>query len=69
MKLKNSQLATNCDVYKFFWPYMALRMLHFLLYPLEMGILAQIVEFLKLWITHMSLTVQFVIRYLAKMSL
>ena len=45
-----------------FWPYMALRVLHFLLYPFKMSILAQIVHFLRLYIAHMTLTIQFMIR-------
>ena len=48
----------------FSWPYMALRMLHFLLYPLEMSILVQLVHFLRLCIAIMTLTLYFVIRYL-----
>ena len=39
---------------KCFWSYMALRMLYFLLYPFEMSILAQIVQFLRLCVAHMT---------------
>ena len=40
-----------------FRPYMALLMLHLLLYTFEMTILPQIVHFLRLCIAHMTLTV------------
>ena len=43
---------------------MALGLLHFLLYILQMSIVAQIVHFLRLYIAHMTVTVQFMIQFL-----
>ena len=51
-----------------FWPYMALLMLHFLLYPVELCILAQIVLFLRLCIAHMTLTLKHMKRYFNTLS-
>ena len=43
-------------------------MLHFLLHPIKMGILAQIVPSLRFFIAKFALTLQFSIRYFIALS-
>ena len=47
---------------------MALRILHFVLYPIKMGILAQIVPSLRFFIAKLAITLQFSVRYFIALS-
>ena len=51
-----------------FYPDVALLILHFLLYPIKMDILAHIVPSLRFFIAKLAITLQFSIRYFIDLS-
>ena len=51
-----------------FWPHLALRMLHFQLYPIQLGILEQTLSSVRFLIANSVLNLQFSIRYLIALS-
>ena len=65
---KQSTSYKICCFESSFWPYLALRMLHFALYPIKLGILEEIVSSVRFFVANLALILQFAIRYLIALS-